>query len=123
VIWAAKSKQSKHLFNYKAMRETNGGKQMKSVWRFTAPGHDEKQHGKHPTQKPVGLVERCILASTNKGDLVLDPFMGSGTTALACMKTGRSFEGIELESKYLDLARKRILAGSREEKDMFATAS
>jgi site-specific DNA-methyltransferase (adenine-specific) len=119
VLWAAKAKKSKHLFHYKAMRELAGGKQMKSVWRLSAPGRDEKQLGKHPTQKPVALVERCILASTNQRDLVLDPFMGSGTTAIACLKSGRRFEGIELDPKYVDLAKKRVAAVDAEGRGLF----
>jgi site-specific DNA-methyltransferase (adenine-specific) len=119
VLWAAKGKKSKHVFQYKAMREINGGKQMKSVWRFTAPGREEKQFGKHPTQKPVALVERCVLASTNPGDVVLDPFMGSGTTGVACARLGRRFEGVELEGTYVEVARKRVLATRASAEDLF----
>jgi len=108
VIWAAKNEKSKHTFNYPHMRQINGGKQMKSVWRFTAPASDEKTHGKHPTQKPLSLVERCLLASTNPGDLVLDPFIGSGTTAVAAVHTERKCVGIEMNTIYLDLAVMRI---------------
>jgi site-specific DNA-methyltransferase (adenine-specific) len=78
VLWAAKTTKSKHRFNYADMRAFNGGKQMKDVWRFTAPKDAEKLHGKHPTQKPVALIERILQASTSEGDLVLDPFMGGG---------------------------------------------
>lgn len=120
LLWAAKNRKSRHVFNYKAMREINGGKQMKSVWRMTAPRHAEKVSGKHPTQKPVALVERCLLASTNPGDRVLDPLMGSGTTAVACLKTGRRFEGIELDGGYVALARKRVLALNKREAELFA---
>ena len=108
VIWAAKNEKSKHTFNYAHMRQINGGKQMKSVWRFTAPGGDEKTHGKHPTQKPLALVERCLLASTQPGDLVLDPFMGSGTTAVAAVRIGRKCVGVEMNTVYLDLALIRV---------------
>ena len=73
--------------NWTEVLMKNAGKQMKSVWRMPAPRNDEKRFGKHPTQKPVGLVERCILASTNEGDLVLDPFLGGGTTAVAAVET------------------------------------
>jgi hypothetical protein len=73
VLWAAKTEKSRHLFNYKAMKAVTG-KQMKTVWKMPAPGKAEKQFGKHPTQKPVALVERCLPASMNEGDLVLDPF-------------------------------------------------
>lgn len=107
VIWAAKNEKSKHCFNYDLMRQTNGGKQMKSVWTMTAPGGDEKSLGKHPTQKPVALVERCILASTDEGDFILDPFLGGGTTAAGSVRVGRKIIGIELDSANLSLAKKR----------------
>jgi DNA modification methylase len=77
------------------------------IWTLTAPGSDEKQHGKHPTQKPVALVQRCIEASTRAGDWVLDPFLGGGTTAVASLRTGRNFVGIELDAQHLALAAKR----------------
>ncbi len=108
ILWAAKSLKSKHAFNYKAMKAINGDKQMKSVWKFTAPGRDEKLFGKHPTQKPISLIERCILASTSEGDLILDPFSGSATTGVAALKTGRKFVGMELDDAYLALAKKRV---------------
>jgi site-specific DNA-methyltransferase (adenine-specific) len=75
ILWAAKNEKSKHLFNYQAMKAVTG-KQMKTVWKMSAPGNNEKQFGKHPTQKPIALVERCILASTDVSALVLDPFAG-----------------------------------------------
>src|SRR5438093_1387533 len=106
VLWAAKTEKSKHLFNYKAMKAVTG-KQMKTVWQFTAPGKSEKVFGKHPTQKPVSLIERCLLASTNTGDLVLDPFLGGGTTAVACVKAYRFFVGIELDYRHVQLAGNR----------------
>jgi len=109
VLWAAKNAKSRHTFHYAAMRETNGGRQMKSVWRMTAPGSEEKRHGKHPAQKPFALLERCLLASTNRGDLVLDPFSGSGTTAVACARLGRRCVGLEIDSAFLETARKRVL--------------
>lgn len=110
ILWAAKNMKSKHAFNYKAMKAINGDKQMKSVWRFAAPGRDEKLFGKHPTQKPVGLIERCILSSTKKNDLILDPFSGSATTGIASIRTKRRYVGIELDSSFLDLSEKRIRA-------------
>ncbi len=116
VLWAAKSKKSKHVFNYELMKKINGGKQMKSVWRMTAPTSSEKAQGKHPTQKPLSLVERCLLASTNEFDFVLDPFLGSGTTALACLQTRRHCVGIEADKKYITLAASRILAGITDQK-------
>ncbi len=71
---------------------------------MTAPSSVEKSYGKHPTQKPVALVERCILASTQEGDLVLDPFLGGGTTAIACLRLNRQFVGIDTEPSYLVIA-------------------
>ncbi len=81
--------------------------EISSVWTMTAPSGDEKAHGKHPTQKPVALVERCLLASTNEVDLVLDPFLGGGTTAVAAIKLNRACVGIELDFSHLALAVKR----------------
>jgi hypothetical protein len=115
VIWAAKNEKSKHKFNYKAMREQAGGKQMKTVWRIYPPLNGEKALGKHPTQKPVSLVERCILASTNEGDLVLDPFMGGGTTAIACIQTNRQFVGFEVDKDHAKLATRRVANHTRSE--------
>ena len=109
ILWAAKSVRSRHTFNYAEMREANGGKQMKSVWRMKAPHGAEKRHGRHPTQKPLELIERCLLASTNPGDLVLDPFLGSGTTGVAAARHGRRFVGIEMNPSYIETARKRVL--------------
>ena len=108
LIWAGKSEKTKHTFNYDLMREENAGKQMKSVWTFTAPKNSEKTFGKHPTQKPVDLLNRIIKASTNERDIVLDPFLGSGTTAVSCILTNRKYIGIEKEKEYFELAKKRI---------------
>lgn len=110
ILWAAKNERSKHCFNYDLMRETNGGKQMKTVWTMTAPGGGEKVQGRHPTQKPLALVERCILASTAPGDLVLDPFLGSGTTAVAALRTGRRCVGVEMDSAHAQLSVRRVVA-------------
>ncbi len=109
VVWAAKNKESKHCFNYAAMKAVNG-KQMKTVWRFPAPGRVEKSCGRHPTQKPMALIERCLLASTRAEDLVLDPFLGSGTTAVACARLGRKCVGIEKDVSYVRLAVNRVAA-------------
>lgn len=113
VLWASKNEKSKHRFNYDLMRETNGGKQMKSVWTMTAPGKAEKSLGKHPTQKPIRLVERCLLASTRGGDLILDPFLGGGTTAVACVRTGRRCVGIEADQAHVNLSVARTEAELR----------
>ncbi len=109
VIWAAKGKKSRHIFHYGAMKQLSGGKQMKSVWEILPPERQEKRFGKHPTQKPVALLERILLASTNEADLVLDPFLGSGTTAIACLLRRRWFCGLETESTFVLLALRRIL--------------
>jgi hypothetical protein len=108
LIWAARNKKSRHTFNYKLMKETNRGKQMKSVWEIKPPESWEKRFGKHPTQKPVALLERILLASSNEGDLVLDPFSGSGTTVLAALRTRRTAVGLELSYEYLTLTLQRL---------------
>ena len=108
VIWAAKNGKSKHRFNYSDMKRVNGNKQMKDVWTLTAPKPDEKTLGKHPTQKPLALLERIILSSTNPGDFVLDPFMGSGTTAVACALLVRHFIGAEHDAGYIELSIRRL---------------
>ncbi len=120
VLWAAKTENSRHTFHYARMREINGGKQMKTVWTLTAPGGDEKVFGKHPTQKPVALVERCLLASTNAGDEVLDPFLGSGTTAVAALRHGRRCVGIDAEATYIDLSIARVKAERRRQPELSA---
>ncbi|MBI5562011.1 MAG: YgiT-type zinc finger protein [Deltaproteobacteria bacterium] len=123
VLWAAKNQKSKHFFNYPLMREFSNGKQMRNLWQFTeaeeaqtvdnvwtisAPLADEKRFGKHPTQKPLELLKRIILASTKENDLVLDPFCGSSTTGVAAILSNRKYAGIDLEQEYLNLSRKRI---------------
>jgi site-specific DNA-methyltransferase (adenine-specific) len=108
IIWAAKNSKSRHTFNYKLMKETNRGKQMKSVWEIRPPESWEKKFGKHPTQKPVALLERILLASTNEGDLVLDPFSGSGTTLLAALRLRRHALGCELSAEFLSLSFRRV---------------
>jgi len=108
VLWAARDHRSKHIFNYQLMRQENGGKQMKSVWRFTAPRKSEKRHGRHPTQKPLELLRRIIRSASNELDLVLDPFAGSGTTGVAAAELKRRFIGIDMDDDYLALAARRI---------------
>tara|TARA_B000000460_G_scaffold239993_1_gene205066 strand:+ start:622 stop:1392 length:771 start_codon:yes stop_codon:yes gene_type:complete len=109
ILWFAKEKKSKHLFNYKKMKKINFNKQMKDVWRFTAPKKNEKTFGKHPTQKPLVLLDWIIRASSKKGNTILDPFCGSGTTGVASILNNRRFIGIELEKKYCNLSKRRIL--------------
>lgn len=114
VLWAAKTTKSKHVFHYKDMVRINGGKQMKDVWTFTAPKPDEKTLGKHPTQKPLVLLERILLAASNPGDFVMDPFMGGGTTAVACAKLKRKFLGTEMDERYIALSGQRLEAAKQQ---------
>jgi site-specific DNA-methyltransferase (adenine-specific) len=108
IIWAAKNSKSRHTFHYKLMKEINRGKQMKSVWEIYPPEAWEKKFGKHPTQKPVALLERILLASSHEGDLVLDPFCGSGTTLLAALRLRRDTLGCELSLDYIHLSIRRL---------------
>ena len=116
VLWASKGKSVKHHFAYEISKQwqtTNDvikrpGKQMRSVWSIPTVPKREKRHGVHPTQKPLELLLRLIAICTKEGDLVLDPFCGSGTTGVAAVSLGRSFVGVELEKAHLDLARSRI---------------
>lgn len=108
IIWASKTKKSKHYFNYDLMKEINGGKQMRDVWKFPVINKKEKIYGNHPTQKPRKLLERIILASTNKNDLILDPFNGSGTTGIVANEYERKYIGIDTNSDYLDITIKRF---------------
>ena len=108
VLWAAKNQKSKHYFNYPLMKKINQGKQMRNVWEISAPQAAEKRFGKHPTQKPVGLLTRLMLASTKEGDLVLDPFCGSSTTGVTTVLLNRHYVGIDLEDEYLQLSKKRL---------------
>lgn len=123
VLWAAKNSAGKHYFNYDLMREMNGGKQMKTVWTFTAPGQEQKTFGKHPTQKPLALVERCLLAATPENALVLDPFLGSGTTAVACLRQRRQCVGIELDPVFIQLSIARIQAEPLDCQPVVSTAA
>lgn len=109
VIWAKKDlKKAKHYFNYEEMKKVNNNKQMKDVWSGSLTKKSEKSYGKHPTQKPLYLLRRIITASSKIDSIVLDPFLGSGTTGVACKELNRKFIGIELEENYLEIAKKRI---------------
>jgi site-specific DNA-methyltransferase (adenine-specific) len=118
VLWAAKSKNSKHYFNYPLMRKMNNNKQMQSLWSITAPKVQEKIYGKHPTQKPLALLERIILASTKEHDIVLDPFTGSSSTGVAAYRLGRNFIGIDNNKDYLNLSVKRLNFEQRTKHDV-----
>ena len=116
LIWARKEKKASHTFNYDAMKNGDWpedqlkkpGLQMRSVWSINTPKSEEKIFGKHPTQKPIDLLRRIVLASTKKGEVVLDPFAGSSTTGLSAFLFGRKFIGIDTEKQYLDLSKKRF---------------
>lgn len=112
VLWARKQltakKKGNHYFNYSLMKEENGGKQMKDVWILPLPSKAEKEFGHHPTQKPLSLLTRILEASTKPGDLVLDPFCGSGTTGVACLRLGREFIGLDNSKDYLEMAKRRL---------------
>lgn len=107
VIWARKHHKKPHYFNYELMRQINGGKQMTDVWSLPAIAPWEKSCGKHPTQKPLSLLSRIILASTPENGWILDPFSGSGTTGIAASLLGRRFLGIEREVEFLEMAKAR----------------
>jgi modification methylase len=113
LIWAAKTAGSKYTFNYDAMKALNEGLQMRSDWFLpicNGPERlkDEAGAKAHPTQKPENLLARILLASTKRGDVIVDPFFGTGTTGAAAKRLGRHYIGIEQDKKYVDLARKRI---------------
>ena len=109
ILWAKKDiKRVRHKFNYDLMREMNGNKQAKDVWETSLTKPSEKKCGKHPTQKPMAILEKLILASTDEGNLILDPFNGSGTTGIVASKLKRKYIGIELEKEYLNLTIKRL---------------
>jgi site-specific DNA-methyltransferase (adenine-specific) len=108
IIWPAKDKKSRHKFNYRHMKELAGGKQMKSVWTIPPPESWEKKFGKHPTQKPLALLERILLASSDEGDLVLDPFLGSGTTLVTALRFRRRALGCDLSLDSLTLSIRRL---------------
>lgn len=95
----------------------NGGKQMKDVWTGALTKPSEKKEGKHPTQKPEYLLERIVLASTEGGQVILDPFCGSGTTGVEAVRLGRKFIGIEVSEEYLQISKKRLEKVERDAKE------
>lgn len=107
IIWARKLKKVPHIYNYELMKAINDNKQMTDVWRLPAIGRWEKSCGKHPTQKPLSVLTRIILASTNRNAWVLDPFAGSSTTGIAANLCGRRFCGIEQEEEFCALSKAR----------------
>lgn len=107
VIWARKSTKVPHYYNYELMKHINGDRQMTDVWRLPAIAPWEKSCKKHPTQKPLALLSRIILASTEPGAWILDPFSGSSTTGIAANLTGRRYLGIEREAEFVAIAKAR----------------
>ena len=113
LVWAGKGKGARHTFNYDLINSRDPSSQVSSIWRIAPPSRREKLHGRHPTQKPLRLVRRALVACTREGDLVFDPFCGSGTTAVAPKELNRSFVGAELEEEYAELAARRVAAAER----------
>ena len=129
LLWARKSKTAKHRFNYEDMRDGDWGgdfikkpnRQMRSVWAINTPAASEKRHGKHPTQKPLALLNRVVASSSKAGDTVLDPFCGSATTGVAALQLGRRFVGIDENKQYLSrLAAPRLqeAAGGKKQQQL-----
>ena len=109
LIWASKNGNGKKwTFNYELMKKMNNGKQMRNVWHIPLTPKSEKWAGAHPTQKPMELLKRVILACTVEGNTILDPFVGSGTTSVMAKMLGRNSIGIEREKKYYDIIQKRL---------------
>jgi site-specific DNA-methyltransferase (adenine-specific) len=113
LLWASKGRGSRHTFNYDLINSRDPRAQISSVWHIPSVPKREKLHGYHPTQKPLRLVRRAIVASTREGDLVFDPFSGSGTSGVASKELGRFFVGAEKEGEYAELAGRRIGAAVR----------
>ena len=109
IIWARKKEKVAHYFNYELMKKLNGDKQMKDVWKLPAIAPWEKTCGKHPTQKPLSVLTRLILASTKPNAWILDPFTGSSTTGIAANLANRRFLGIDQEKKFLEISKNRKL--------------
>ena len=107
IIWARKSEKVAHYYNYELMKQINGGKQMRDVWLMPAIAPWEKKCGKHPTQKPISVLARIIMASTKHGTWILDPFAGSSTTGIAANLLGRRFLGIEREQEFVEISKAR----------------
>lgn len=107
IIWARKSKKVPHFFNYELMKHLNGDKQMKDVWKLPAIAPWEKSCGKHPTQKPLSVLTRLILASTKPNAWILDPFTGGSTTGIAANLLNRRFVGIDKEDEFLEISKRR----------------
>lgn len=108
ILWARKDlKKVKYIFNYEIMKELNNNKQMKDVWTTCLIRPSEKKCGKHPTQKPLEILDKIILASTNENELILDPFCGSSTTGISAVRLNRRYIGIDNEKEYIELSKRR----------------
>ena len=111
IIWAANNESNKAknwTFNYQQMKAMNNNRQMRNMWEIPLTKPSERKYGKHPSQKPLEVVERLILAGTNKEDLILDPFGGAGTTGIGAQKHNRNWVMIEKEELYNEIARQRL---------------
>lgn len=117
IIWARKNNKVPHYFNYELMKQLNGEKQMKDVWRLPAIAKWEKSCGKHPTQKPLSVLTRLILASTKPNAWILDPFTGSSSTGIAANLSNRRFLGIDKEDEFLEISKNRKLEIQNHRKD------
>ena len=109
LLWASKAETSKHKFNYQWAKRRNKGKQMKNVWHMKPPDNNEKRYGSHPTQKPEILLDLIINLSSLKGDVILDPFHGSGTTSVVATRYQRSCIGLEINNEFFEVAEKRLV--------------
>ena len=124
MLWCTKSQEAKYTFNYKTMKHLNGGKQDKSVWEIgicigSERLKDEDGKKSHSTQKPEKLLYKIILSATKPGEIVLDPFFGTGTTGAVAKRLGRNYIGLEREKKYIEIAEKRIANVKPEENSLF----
>jgi site-specific DNA-methyltransferase (adenine-specific) len=119
ILWARKDEKISHIFNYDLMKDWNDsitpkGKQMRSIWHIPLTPMREKNHGKHPTQKPIELLKRIIISSTKENAMILDPFNGSGTTGVVAKMLNRRYIGVEKEKNFLNITKKRIKALNNE---------
>ena len=127
LLWCTTSQKAKYTFNYQNLKELNEGKQMRSDWYIPICSGKERlrennKQRSHPTQKPEALLYRILLSSSNKGDTILDPFLGSGTTAVMAKKLQRNFIGLEQDKEYIKLAKKRLKVTKKFDDDIIKIA-
>jgi len=111
IIWAVNESQKKAknwTFNYQELKKINGDKQMRNMWDIPSTAPSERKHGKHPSQKPTAVISRFVLGGSKKGEIILDPFMGSGTLPVVAQRFGRKFIGIDNNKEYCELTLKRL---------------